>query len=109
MDKGLAGRLRARLTVERWLGLADGAGGFDGEGWQVSGQIWAELADATTPIVSEAERRVPRTRVKATTRPCAVDAACRLRWGARVFSVLSVTRDPAAPDRMKLLLEESGA
>ena len=107
MESELAGRLRARLTVERWVGVADGVGGFEGEGWKVSGRVWAELAAAGHRSGVEAETPVARTRLKATMRPYAVDSSCRLKWGERVFRVLAVTRDPATPDRMGLLMEEA--
>lgn len=107
MVNELAGRLRARLTVERWVGVPDGAGGFTGEGWRASGRVWAELAAAGHRNGVEAEARRARTRMKATLRPCSVDAACRLRWDGRLFQVLAVTRDPATPDRTGLLIEEA--
>ena len=109
MVSGLAGRLRTRLGVERFTSVnADGAGGFE-DGWVPSGYIWAEMVDAGEDAVSEAGATVRRGRWKVLARDGAVDLTCRLRWGARAFAVLSVARDPALPDRMRLLVEEVAA
>lgn len=104
----LAGRLRARLTVERWAGVGDGAGGFgEGDGWEVRGKVWAELMAAPVAVGRDGEAVARRGRFRGVMRPGAVDATCRLRMGERLFQVLAVTRDPSTPDRMGLLLEES--
>ena len=106
MASGLTGRLRTRLGVERFTTVgADGAGGFDG-GWTAAGQVWAEMAESGEDARSEAAAKVRRGRWKVTAREGAIDTACRLRWGARAFAVLSVMRDPTTPDRMRLLVEE---
>lgn len=105
MVSGLAGRLRTRLGVERFSGAADGAGGFDG-GWQPNGSLWAELSEAGEDARIEGEARVRRARWKVLAREGAIDLTCRLRWGTRAFAVLSLTRDPATPDRLRLLVEE---
>ncbi len=102
----LAGRMRARLVLERWTGLPDGAGGFAGEGWQVVRALWGELADLPEDRETAGEATRLRRRMRATVRPTDIDTRCRLRWGSRVFAVLSARCDPAAPDRMRLLIEE---
>lgn len=107
MGKGeLAGRMRARLTVERWAGVPDGAGGFAGEGWQVVRAIWAELADLGEDRETAGEATRLRRRLRAVIRPAEVDTRCRLRWGERLFAVLAARTEPGQPDRMRLLIEE---
>ncbi len=106
MTMGLAGRLRTRLAVERFsLFGAEGAGGFEG-GWTPAGALWAEMAEASEHATTEGAQALRRARWKVTARTGEVDRSCRLRWGARAFAVLSVTHDPALPDRMRLLVEE---
>ncbi len=107
MVSGFAGRLRTRLGVERFVALSagDGAGGFDG-GWHPSGSIWVEMTEAGDDARVEGDQRVRHSRWKVLAREGAIDLTCRLRWGACAFAVLSVTRDPATPDRLRLLVEE---
>ena len=106
MASGLAGRLRTRLRIERFDPQAtDGAGGFTGN-WTQAGAIWAEMAEAGEMAATEGGQRARRTRFKVTSRAADFDLAYRLRLGERAFTVLSVTRDPMTPDRMRLLVEE---
>ena len=108
MADGFAGRLRTRLGVERFFGVGDGIGGYEG-GWTSAGQVWAELSEAGEEARIEGERRVRRARWKVLARAGEIDLTCRLRWGVRAFAVLSIVRDPATPDRMRLLVEEVAA
>lgn len=104
----LAGRMRARLTLERWAGVPDGAGGFEGEGWRLVRAIWADLSDLGEEQERAGEATRARRRLRAIVRPADIDSRCRLRWDGRIFAVLSARTDPATPDRMRLVIEEIG-
>lgn len=104
----MAGRMRARLTLERWAGVPDGAGGFEGEGWRLVRAIWADLSDMGEDRDRAGEATRVRRRLRAIVRPADIDNRCRLRWDGRTFAVLSARTDPATPDRMKLVIEELG-
>lgn len=108
MGQEFAGRLRARLDVERWTGVPDGAGGFEAR-WTPSGAVWAEIATAGQRAATEGGQHFTHPRFRAVMREGDLDRSCRLRWGNRVLSVLNVSRDPKHPDRMQLLLEERNA
>lgn len=104
----LAGRLRERVTLERWVGVADEFGGEAGA-WTSEGVLWAEIASAGHGAGVEAERRVRRQRHRVRVRSAArVDLGCRLGWRGRVLAVLSVERDAGRPDWIELLVEERG-
>lgn len=106
MADGLAGRMRARVAIERWVGAADGLGGVIAPAWRAERRVWAELTAQSARIVDEADATALKARFRATMRPCPLDRGQRLRWGARAFGVLGVERDPATPDRITATLEE---
>lgn len=105
MDTGFAGRLRFRLGVERFVGGEDGAGGFVGA-WTPGLPVWADMNPAGDHLLVEADGRASRPRFHVELRAGDLDRMCRLRFGARAFAVLSVTKDPHTPDRMGVLVEE---
>lgn len=103
MDGEFAGRLRTRLTLERWAETA-GVGG-----WAAGGELWGDVALASERPLDDAEAERFRGRLKVRTRPADVDTTCRLRLDGRSYAVLAARRDPRTPDRMELLLEERAA
>ena len=93
MDE-LSGRLRERVAA------GDGTAGD--EAW------WAQLRPVTAAAVTgspDLPPAYPRWRVTLRAGR-GVDAGTRLWWRGRELAVLSATRDPAAPDRVELLVEE---
>lgn len=104
----LAGRLRERVRVERWVGGPDLSGGEVGS-WVAGESVWAEVVSGGFGAATEAERvaKHPRYRLRMR-REARADLRCRLRWRGRVLAVLSVARDPWAPV-VELLVEEREA
>lgn len=105
----LAGALRERVGIERWLGAPDGAGGSEGA-WTLVAERWAAVEAEGFGPAAEAERpsRAPRFRVTLRT-PVDVAMGDRLAWRERAFAVLSVIRDPARPERIEISMEETRA
>ena len=101
-----AGLLRERMTLERAIGVSDGAGGTIA-GWARLGEIWAGItADRPGPGV-EAERRSRRARYRVILREREdVTLSCRLLWRRGSLGIIGITRDPATPGQIELLVEE---
>ena len=97
-----APRLNRPLVLEVPQRSPDGAGGFV-ETWQARGTLWAELSARTGREAEGEAVSVGRAAFRITVRaapqgsPRRPQAGQRLRDGARLFSILSVTeQDPGA-------------
>lgn len=104
-------RLNRRLVLEGALRLADGAGGF-AEVWEARGTLWAEVS-ARSGREAEAEGvAVARAGYRITVRAAPQGAASRpvagqrLRDGARIFAILSVTEADGAGRYQSLWAQE---
>jgi len=86
-----AGKLRERVSLERWSATSDprwGAGG----GWVTFDTVWAGIAPraATEVIEAKSQQQTQITHdVVMRYRPD-VDGTVRLRWGSRVLEIVSV-------------------
>lgn len=105
MKDEFAGRLKTRLSLERWTGESDQAGSFQVR-WTPVATIWAEMVRATQSSSTEADSRVAKLKYRATIRAREIDLSNRIVWRSKVLSILSVNEDPSAPHKMELLLEE---
>ena len=105
----LAGALRERVAVERFVGVPDGAGGTSGDGVALA-NLWAAVGHDGFGPAAEGERvsRAPRYRV--TIRQWSdVEIGDRLRWHGAALRVLSVARDPRRPECVEMVTEETRA
>lgn len=105
----LAGSLRERVVIERWLAGRDENGADVGE-WRRLASVAAALVPEGTSggapgFEGEAVRSRMRWQVTLRAGPV-IDLATRLRWRGRSLAVLAVTTDPARPDRLTLRAEE---
>jgi|TARA_R110000851_G_scaffold77403_6_gene170088 head-tail adaptor len=104
-------RLNRRLVLEGAVRLPDGAGGFT-EIWEAHGTLWAEVT-ARSGREAEAEglavaRAGYRITVRAAPQGSASrpEAGQRLRDGARIFAILSVTDADGAGRYLSLWAQE---
>jgi head-tail adaptor len=100
-----AGGLTQRAVVQRRSTDRDDLGGADGP-WTTLAQVWAALAPIAPAAWGEGDRPSANPRWRATLRATDVMPGDRLQWRDAGFTVRSVERDPAAPDRLTLVLEE---
>lgn len=95
-----APRLNRPLVLEVAQRSPDGAGGFV-ETWAARGTLWAELSARTGREAEGTATSVGRAAFRITVRaapqdsPRRPEAGQRLRDGARLFSILSVTEQDA--------------
>lgn len=102
----LAGRLRARVVIERRSAVDDAHGGI-GDLWDVIDAVWAEVRPETGGPEVVADRRRTGRRWLVTLRPCDVRIGDRLRWQERLLAPRAIERDPAWPDRLTIRVEEA--
>mgnify|MGYP003131982134 CR=1 FL=1 len=104
-------RLNRRLVLEGASRLADGAGGF-AEGWEARGTLWAEVSARSGREAEAAGLAVARAGYRITVRAAPQGAASRplagqrLRDGARIFAILSVTEADGAGRYLSLWAQE---
>ena len=104
-------RLSRRLVLESAESVPDGSGGF-AVTWVANGTLWADVRARTgrEDFVGAAGR--PRTGYRIVVRGAPVGAPSRprtdqrLREGARVFDILTVTEHDAAGRYLEILAEE---
>lgn len=107
----MAVRLLRRLVLESPERMPDGSGGF-AVNWVPAGTLWADVTARTgrEDFVGAAAR--PRTTYRIAVRGAPVGAPSRprtdqrLREGARVFAILTVTEHDATGRYLEILAEE---
>src|SRR5690606_12883749 len=98
--------LRHRLTLERPVRAADGAGGFS-ESWALEAQLWGWLRPLSGGESVHAGRLAGRHGYEITIRYRAgVDPSMRFRMGARVFEILSLENAGERGRWLRALCEE---
>jgi len=103
--------LNRPLVLEVPERVADGAGGFT-QGWAVRGTLWAALDVRTGRDAAGEGLRLGRAGYRITVRaaphgaPSRPEPGERLRDGARLFHILSVTESDAGPGYLTLWAEE---
>ena len=100
-----AGGLTQRVFVQRRQADRDDLGGADGQ-WATLAQVWAALAPVASAPWGQGDRPSAAPRWHASLRTTNVLPSDRLIWGALTLRVRSIETDPAAPDRLTLVLEE---
>jgi head-tail adaptor len=104
-------RLLRRLVLEAAERQADGSGGFV-EDWAPLGVLWADVRPRGGREEFVAGRPWPRVKYRVLVRAAPVGAASRpspgqrLRDGARVFRVLTVTESDRAGRYLEIVAEE---
>lgn len=104
-------RLNRPLVLEGAVRLPDGAGGFK-EVWAARGTLWAEVSARSGRQVEAEGLAVARAGYRITVRAAPQGAASRpeagqrLRDGARVFAILSVTEADGAGRFLSLWAQE---
>lgn len=84
------GALRHRLTLERLVRTADGAGGF-AESWAVEATVWGRLRPLSGGEATESGRLVGRHAYEITIRYLGgIDPSMRFRMGGRIFEIESI-------------------
>ncbi len=107
-------RLGRRLLLEARVSVPDGAGGFATE-WVARGTLWAEVTARTGSQDFIAAVARPRLRYRIVVRgvPVGSDARPRaeerLREGARIFDILTVTEADPAGRYLEIIAEEGVA
>jgi len=101
-----AGALRERVTLEYQAAGTDALGVANGA-WRLRGTVWAAIVPAGEGAVAvgDALSAEPRYRVTLRRRDD-FSVGDRLIWRGRTLSVLSLSTDPAQPDRMTCLVEQ---
>ena len=103
--------LNRPLVLEGVTRSPDGAGGFN-EIWQVRGTLWAEVRARTGREAEGEGVSVARAAFRITVRaapqgsPQRPEPGQRLRDGARIFTILSVTEQDAEGRFLRLWAEE---
>jgi len=103
--------LNRPLVLEAPERAPDGAGGFV-QSWAVRGTLWAALDVRTGRDAGIAGLRLGRAGYRITVRAAPQDAPSRpvpgqrMRDGARLFHILSVTESDAGPAYLTLWAEE---
>jgi len=102
----LAGALKERVTLEYQAAGTDARGVANGA-WLSRGTVWAAVVPAGegAPYAADALSVEPRYRVTLRRRDD-LGVGDRLIWRGRTLGVLSITADPAQPDRMTCLVEQ---
>ncbi len=103
--RGFAGSLDARVFIERWEAGSDDLGGDPGT-WVPVQPAWAKItldpgrtaADGDAPSVRQ------RYRIDMRDDPD-VGLRHRLVWNDKPLTLLAIERDPAQPDRMRMIAE----
>jgi head-tail adaptor len=104
-------RLTRRLVLEVRASVPDGAGGFDAV-WQPLGTLWADVAARTGREDFVAGQTLPRVKYRILVRGAPPGAPSRprpdqrLREGARIFDILTVTEHDAEGHYLEILAEE---
>ena len=104
-------RLLRRLVLETAERVADGSGGY-AEDWVPLGVIWADVRPRGGREDFVAGRPRPRVRYRILVRAAPVDAPSRprpqqrLRDGARVFQILTVTESDPTGRYLEIVAEE---
>ncbi len=106
MSGELSGALTERVAVQRRAEARDDLGGAAGA-WTTIATLWAALEPITAAAWGAGDMPVAAPRWRATMRSGAdMAAGDRLQWRGRLFAVRAVEADPAAPDRLIVMLEE---
>ncbi len=100
-----AGGLTQRVTVQRRGADRDDLGGADG-GWTTLDTVWAALTPIAPATWGQGDGPSAALRWRASLRATHVAPGDRLQWRGGYLAVRSVEADPAAPDRLTLVLEE---
>lgn len=104
-------RLTRRLVLEARTSEPDGAGGYAAV-WQPLGTVWANVAARTGREDFVAGQTLPRVKYRILLRGVPQGAASRprpdqrLREGARIFDILTVTEHDADGRYLEILAEE---
>lgn len=104
-------RLLRRLVLESPVTTPDGSGGF-AVAWVAEGTIWADVTARTSreDLVGAAVR--PRTKYRIIVRGAPIGAPSRprpeqrLREGARIYDILTVSEHDATGRHLEILAEE---
>lgn len=103
---GVIGELRHRLTLERLVQTADGAGGFS-ESWAVEATLWGRLRPLSGSEAFGAGRLSGRHGYEITVRYRAgVDPSMRFRMGTRVFEIVSLENAGERSRWLRAICEE---
>lgn len=101
-----SGALDQMVRVERWVSGSDDLGG-DAGGWVAEGRRWAGIRTESAKAGGDGDALSTRQRFRVMMRQnAALGVQHRLIWQDRVLTILSIIRDPAEPDRLRLLVEE---
>ena len=100
-----AGGLTQRVEVQRRGVDRDDLGGADGS-WTMLASVWAALTPIAPAAWGQGDRPGASPRWRAALRPTDIAPGDRLYWHGAFLTVRSVEADPAAPDRLTLVLEE---
>lgn len=100
-----AGGLTQRVLVQRRGADRDDLGGADGP-WATLAQVWAALSPIASAAWGQGDRPGAAPRWQAILRTTDVVPGDRLQWRGVTLVVRAVEADPAAPDRLTLVVEE---
>lgn len=107
-------RLSRLLTLEERVATPDGSGGA-AVSWRALGAIWADMTARSAREDFIAGRPLPRVTYRILVRAAPAGAPSRplpeqrLREGARVFDIMSVTEHDAAGRYLEIFAEEGAA
>mgnify|MGYP003582288658 CR=1 FL=1 len=102
---GFAGLLNQRVQVQHWVPVSDAMGGDAGQ-WVAASEAWAAIALIELRPAEDGAAPATRQRFRVTMRDdAAFGLLHRLIWSGKALTVLSVARDPAEADRMRIIAE----
>lgn len=107
--KPTSSRLRQRLTLQKEIQTADGAGGYT-RSWQDVADLWAEII----PLRGKEEFFAARLQSEVTHRILiryrhGIDAGQRLTFESRAFHIRHIADAGTGSDILELLVEEGVA
>lgn len=102
-----SGTLDQRVDVEVAADTADGGGGTI-RSWQVERSVWASVQVQSRDETAIAGHVGQRARFTlGLRRDGSFPAQARLRWNGLLLDIVSVTEDPAWPDRWTIVAQRS--
>lgn len=102
---GFAGALQERVTIEHWQDSTDELAGDPGA-WVTVEDGWASIRPEPARAGLDGDAISVRKRYRIEMRDMAgLGLRHRLVWNGAALVLLSIDRDPAMPDRLRILAE----
>jgi len=109
MTQPQSGGLRARITIEQEVPIAQGGGSY-APNWQTVASLWAQIEPVAGRVVRQGERLESRVTHRITVRYRSdIAAGMRVVWGSQLFAIQAVINLGAQNRFTQLLVSLGGA